>query len=109
MKILLFAIFILTLWGCTASPEKAAKQACDCKRAEYEISLAADEAAKVKLTELARKCKEEFDEKYGDIKSDKEFYDAYNKELSKGLRALEKEFGAENEQPQSKLRGINVE
>lgn len=95
MRIILFTVLLFGLWACSATPEEAAKQACECKRAELEITLAADDAAKVKLTELAQKCKKKFNEKFGDIKSDKEFYDAYSKELVKCNKQLEKEFSVE--------------
>ncbi len=95
MKILLLLVITAFIAGCSASPDEAARQACDCKRAELEITLAADEAAKVKLAELARKCREKFDEKFGDIKSDKEFYGAFTKEYEKCIKSLEKEFGME--------------
>jgi hypothetical protein len=95
MRILLITVLLFGMWACSATPEEAAKQACDCKRAELEIKLAADDAAKVKLTELAQKCKKKFNEKFSDIKSDKEFYDAYTKELNKCYKQLEKEFGVE--------------
>ncbi len=91
MKKLLLLTLVL-MWGCTETPEHAAKEACDCKRAELEIGLAGDEAAKVKLSQIASKKADDFRQSHPDLQSDKEFWAAYQKELSKCYKELEKEF-----------------